>query len=181
MTPHINYYQILGLEQRATDRQIRAAFRRAVLEHHPDRHNNAVHAQETTILLKQAYDVLSDPSRRLEHDYTLRRCHQTQPPARRQAVKPPAPSRRPRPFNALVLPVWGIVELGLFTADRVLPRFGSPNWLLDSFTGSSLTPTVAILEGDTAFITHTLAAAVGFLSFLLARACFRLVGRSSRS
>lgn len=181
MMPPINYYQILGLEQRATDRQIRTAFRRAVLEHHPDRHNNAAHAQETTLLLKQAYDVLSDPAQRLEHDCTLRRYAQRQRSACRPALPPPARRRRPWPFNSLVMTAWGIVELCLFTTDRVLPRLGSPDWLPDAFTGISMTPTVAIMEGDAAFITHSLAVALCFLSFFVVRLCFRLVGRSSHS
>lgn len=186
MTPPINYYQILGLDQRATSLQIRSAFRQAILEHHPDRHNNAVDAQETTILLKQAYDVLSDPMRRLEHDQSLRRHNQIQWLEQRQAVQLPSrPRRRPWSFTALVFMVWGIVELCLFTADRVLPRLGNgdapPNWLWDAFTGAFLTPTLAMIEGDSAFVTNSIAAAVGFLSFLLTSACFRLVGRSSDS
>lgn len=185
MTPPINYYYVLGLDERATDRQIRTAFRRAVLEHHPDRHNNAEHAQETTILLKHAYDVLSDPARRLQHDRSLRRFDQTQCLERRQAVAAPATRpRRPWSFTALVLMAWLIVEVCLFTADRVLPRLGSgdppADWLWDAFTGGYLTTTVATLEGDASFVTNSVATAVGFLSFFLSSACFRLVGRSSR-
>ncbi len=183
MTPPINYYQVLGLDERATDRQIREAFRRAVLEHHPDRHNNAAHAQETTILLKQAYDVLSDPARRLQHDHSLRRHDRTQWLERRPVARPAAPTRRYWPFNALVLMAWAIVELCLFTADRVLPRLGNgdppADWLWDAFTGGYLTPTVAIMDGDAAFVTNSVATAIGFVSFLLTSACFRLVGRSS--
>lgn len=190
MTPPINYYTLLGLDERATDRQIRTAFRLAVLEHHPDRHNNADHAQEKTILLKQAYEVLSDPARRLQHDRTLRRQDQAQWLERRPL--PPGPAARPRPpvrprrvlsFHSLLLAAWAVVELCLFLADRVLPRLGDgdppPNWLWDAFSCGYLSPTLATMEGDAAFVTNSIATAVGFLSFLLTSACFRLVGRSS--
>lgn len=194
MTPPINYYTVLGVEENATDRQIQAAFRRAAFEHHPDRHNNDGTAQETTILLNEAYEVLSDPDRRAEHDRRLRRYHvwtagvQQEREAHRLGMAPP-PMAEPRPrrvrsFGVLILAAWIIVELSLFTVDRVLPRLGNgdppPNWFWDSFSGEFMTPTVAVAEGDAAFVVNSVSAAVGFLAFLVANACFRLAGRSSR-
>lgn len=195
MKPPINYYDVLGLGESATDRQIRAAFRQAIFTHHPDRHNNDGAAHETTILLKDAYDVLSDPDRRLEHDRRLRRFQQQELLERRHiAVPVPLTAqtrqirqirRRPRPLGSLVLVAWAVVELGLFTVDRVLPRLGDgdppPNWFWDAFSGAFLAPDSAIREGDAAFLTNSLSAAAGFLSFLITSACFRLVTRPPRS
>lgn len=59
-------YEDLGLAPEATPNQIRAAYRRLVMKHHPDRHGDPVQFRR----VKDAYEVLSDPARRLQYDTT---------------------------------------------------------------------------------------------------------------
>jgi molecular chaperone DnaJ len=59
-----DYYQILGLSRGATTEEVKAAFRRLALEHHPDRGGNAEKFKEAN----EAYQVLSDPERREHYD-----------------------------------------------------------------------------------------------------------------
>ena len=61
------YYAILGLAASASATEIKRAFRRRAIELHPDR-NKASHAIEMFLLLKEAYETLSDTSRRASYD-----------------------------------------------------------------------------------------------------------------
>ncbi|GIL94969.1 hypothetical protein Vretimale_1073 [Volvox reticuliferus] len=73
-------YVLLGLGNErwtATDAQIRAAYRRACLEHHPDKAllNVTDEAEKERIVehfkvVQDAYDILSDPAKRREFDST---------------------------------------------------------------------------------------------------------------
>ena len=58
-----NLYDLLQVESTADSRAIRAAYRRLMLLHHPDR-NPGPDAQEMTQRLNHAYEVLRDADRR---------------------------------------------------------------------------------------------------------------------
>ncbi len=68
-----NYYVILGLPQNATTRQVRERFLQLAREHHPDRYNgeDKPEAERQFQEITQAFNVLSDPTRRREHDLEL--------------------------------------------------------------------------------------------------------------
>lgn len=86
-----NYYTLFGINSDATAEQIRLAFRKAILEHHPDKNGGKSSSQEWTILLKEAYDVLSDPTERSRYDARLK-FQQPPPPG-----QTPPPRERPNP------------------------------------------------------------------------------------
>jgi uncharacterized membrane protein YkvA (DUF1232 family) len=67
-----NYYEILGVDQKATPGEIKHAYRKMLSAWHPD-HNlgRIAEAEEKTKILNQAYFVLSDPSRRKQYDRML--------------------------------------------------------------------------------------------------------------
>ena len=64
-----NYYQLLGIDQGASQEEIKKAFRRMASLHHPD-HNpqNPGEAEEKFKEINQAYEVLSDGARRRQYD-----------------------------------------------------------------------------------------------------------------
>lgn len=66
-----NAYQLLGIQTKATDEDIKKAYRKLSLEYHPDKHNNASPATAMFNIITQAKNVLLDPVSRLEHDYAL--------------------------------------------------------------------------------------------------------------
>ncbi len=59
-----DYYKILGIEKAASQDEIKAAFRRLAMEHHPDRGGNAEKFKE----INEAYQVLSNPEKRSQYD-----------------------------------------------------------------------------------------------------------------
>lgn len=62
-----DHYEILGVPRDATQEQIKEAFRRLALEHHPDR-SSEPDAEERFKEIAAAYSVLSDPERRATYD-----------------------------------------------------------------------------------------------------------------
>src|SRR5512138_243730 len=66
-----NHYATLGLDRRCTDEQIRAAYRVLAKQHHLDLNGNSPAAVKQTQALNAAYEILSDPARRRDHDREL--------------------------------------------------------------------------------------------------------------
>src|SRR5437868_7552790 len=60
-------YGLLGVHSGASAEEIRLAYRQRAMLWHPDR-NSCVDAEETFKLIRSAYDVLRDPSRRSDYD-----------------------------------------------------------------------------------------------------------------
>ena len=68
-----NYYSILGVNVDASTEDIKRAFRRLALQHHPD-HNpeNIKEAEEKFKEINEAYEVLSDEEARWRYDSLTR-------------------------------------------------------------------------------------------------------------
>jgi molecular chaperone DnaJ len=59
-----DYYEILGISKTASPDEIKKAFRRAAIEHHPDRGGNEAQFKK----INEAYEVLKDPEKRKRYD-----------------------------------------------------------------------------------------------------------------
>ncbi len=68
-----DYYAVLGVEPSASASELRAAFREAVLRHHPDVASASELATRRTSMLNRAWSSLRDPLRRLHYDRELER------------------------------------------------------------------------------------------------------------
>lgn len=65
-----DYYKILGVDRKATDAEIKNAFRKLARKHHPDLHakGDKDAAEEKFKEVNEAYAVLSDPEKRAQYD-----------------------------------------------------------------------------------------------------------------
>lgn len=62
-----DYYEVLGIRRDATPSEVRSAFRKLVLQYHPDV-NRSEDAENRFKGILEAYEVLSEPQRRQEFD-----------------------------------------------------------------------------------------------------------------
>lgn len=95
-TEQRDYYAVLGAEPSATVIELRAAFREAVLRHHPDRSADDALATRRTAVLNRAWGELRDPLRRLHYDHDLERGRAATLDWPLEADEAPSPVRRPR-------------------------------------------------------------------------------------
>lgn len=65
-----NYYDILGVDKKATQNEIKKAYRKLVRKYHPDV-SKADDAAEQTAKINVAYEVLHDKEKRAEYDAML--------------------------------------------------------------------------------------------------------------
>jgi DnaJ-class molecular chaperone len=66
-----NFYSILGVGESATKEQIKKAYRDQAKQWHPDKNPNNKSAEEKFKAIQNAYETLSDSSRRLAYDKLL--------------------------------------------------------------------------------------------------------------
>lgn len=65
----VDYYHTLGVQRNASAEDIKKAYRKLALQWHPDKNpNNKVEAEKRFKDIAEAYEVLSDRSRRNEYD-----------------------------------------------------------------------------------------------------------------
>ncbi|HSW69039.1 MAG TPA: molecular chaperone DnaJ [Gammaproteobacteria bacterium] len=63
-----DYYEILGISRNASDEEIKKAFRRLAMKHHPDRNPHDKVSEEKFKEIREAYEVLSDNRKRAAYD-----------------------------------------------------------------------------------------------------------------
>lgn len=61
-------YSVLGVARSATDAEIKAAYRKLAIQHHPDKNPGDAASEEKFKEINAAYDKLKDADRRRQHD-----------------------------------------------------------------------------------------------------------------
>jgi hypothetical protein len=94
----LDYYEILGVTRRASDAEIKRGYRRAATQAHPD----AGGSTDRFMLVREAYDVLSDPVRRRLYDHAGRK----------------RPAERPKPADPALGKLAAAQSAYLYYAER---------------------------------------------------------------
>jgi curved DNA-binding protein len=114
-----DYYKTLGVDKNASEKEIKAAYRKLARKYHPDVNPNDPQAETRFKEINEANEVLSDPEKRAKYDQLgadWQRWQQT--------------GGRPGDFN------WGQYAPGP-GGERVHVRYASPEDLEDIFGGGS--------------------------------------------
>ena len=129
----MTHYEVLGVSREATTAQVRAAFRRLALAHHPDTSTSG--SAESLAPINEAWRVLGDPVLRREYDRSLSAAASQAPPSGDQEWAPdPVFEQLPestfpwRFLIALAIVGIGFVVIGVFTYQPSKP--GPPDNVL---------------------------------------------------
>jgi molecular chaperone DnaJ len=63
-----DYYEVLGINRDASDEEIRKSYRKLAMKFHPDRNPDNPKTEERFKEAKEAYEILSNPSKRSAYD-----------------------------------------------------------------------------------------------------------------
>jgi curved DNA-binding protein len=63
-----DYYKTLGVDKKASQDEIKAAYRKLAIKYHPDKNKDNKAAEEKFKLINEANEVLSDPEKRKKYD-----------------------------------------------------------------------------------------------------------------
>ncbi len=91
MDATFDYYSVLGIKRGASQEEIKRAYRKAVFRYHPDRNPGDVEAAGKFRQVLDAYEVLSNASRRANYDQVTRPAH-----AESSTQEEPAEEESPR-------------------------------------------------------------------------------------
>lgn len=68
MVKDTKFYDVLGVSPDATEAQLKSAYRKGALKHHPDKNAHAPEAADKFKEISSAYEVLQDPQKRQVYD-----------------------------------------------------------------------------------------------------------------
>src|SRR3954463_4371283 len=63
-----DFYEVLGVNKDASEDDIKKAYRKLAMKHHPDRNPDNPKAEEHFKEAKEAYEILSDANKRAAYD-----------------------------------------------------------------------------------------------------------------
>ena len=130
-----NHYQVLGVAATASAADIKRAYRRLVVQYHPDKHGGDIRYEEQFKAVAVAYGVLADPGKRAHYDFQQTQAARRLEEERRRQQQRPATQHvygvpMPPPAPLRTRPPAGSRERHYQRIPRQQPRFNGRDWLL---------------------------------------------------
>ena len=130
-----NHYQILGVAATASAADIKRAYRRLVVQYHPDKHGGDIRYEEQFKAVAVAYGVLGDPGKRATYDFQQTQATRRLDEERRRQQQRPATQHvygvpMPPPAPLRTRPPAGSRERHYQRIPQQQPRFNGRDWLL---------------------------------------------------
>ena len=63
-----DYYEVLGIDKSASEKELKSAYRKLAKKYHPDANPGDKQSEEKFKELSEAYDILKDPEKRKLYD-----------------------------------------------------------------------------------------------------------------
>ncbi|WP_162674508.1 DnaJ domain-containing protein, partial [Vibrio variabilis] len=63
-----DFYEVLGVDRDASERDIKKAYKRLAMKYHPDRNQGDDAAAEKFKEVKEAYEILTEPQKKAAYD-----------------------------------------------------------------------------------------------------------------
>ena len=63
-----NLYEILGVDKSSSQEEIKKAYRKLAIQHHPDKNNGSKESEDKFKKIQEAYDILSNEEKRQNYD-----------------------------------------------------------------------------------------------------------------
>ena len=63
-----DYYEVLGVQRSCDEAELKSAFRKLAMKHHPDRNGGSAEATARFKEINEAYSILSDANKRAAYD-----------------------------------------------------------------------------------------------------------------
>jgi len=148
-----DYYQILGLEPNASQEEIKRAYRLYASKFHPDKHKGDKFFEEQFLLIREAYEVLSDPQKRIKFDRNFSKNASKQQKTNfdkkrnedRSSSKHKKPDKKPE-RNIGTLFNWFIIGAGLIALSLIIINY-SENLETDTSEINSLSTVSTVKPG----------------------------------
>ena len=100
-----DYYEVLGVSRTCTEVELKAAFRKLAMQHHPDRNPGDSECEHKFKEINEAYDVLKDGDKRAAYDRFGHAAFEHGGMGRRRTASAPI-SARPSPTFSKAFSAW---------------------------------------------------------------------------